>query len=50
MAKKIYQKNRDGSKFYDKSGFNRYKKEGSKDKATYGSNYRIGIGTKKFSK
>ena len=46
MGKKVYQKTSSGKKFYDKKGFNRYSKDGGK--TVYGSNYKIGVGTKKF--
>lgn len=48
MGKKEYQKNKDGSKFRDKSGFTRFSRDGGK--STYGDNYRLGVGTKKFKK
>lgn len=48
MGEKTYQKTKTGKKFYDKQGYNRYTEKGKK--GTFGSNYRIGIGKKKFSK
>lgn len=47
-GKKVYQKTSSGKKFYDKNGFNRYSQDGGKTK--FGSNYRLGVATKKFSK
>jgi len=45
-GKKVYQKDKSGKKAYDKKGFNRFSKDGGK--TVYGSNYKLGVGTKKF--
>ena len=48
MGEKKYQKDKTGKKFRDKEGFNRWSKDGGT--TVYGSNYRFGVATKKFSK
>jgi len=47
MADKKYLRYSDGKKVRDSHGFNRFTKDGGK--TVYGSNYKIGVGVKKFS-
>jgi hypothetical protein len=48
MMARNYLKTNSGKKAYDKDGFNRWTDSKDKKQTVYGSNYKLGVGTKKF--